>query len=64
VPNVGAERDLQRSKELRKTAQGIKDPTAKRQTSDAADRLERRAGTKLSKVGRKRRKRAAEGRFR
>ncbi len=54
MPNVGAERDLERSKELRKTAGTIKDATAKRQTMDAADRLERRAGRKLSKIGRKR----------
>ena len=64
MPYVGPERDIGRSKELRKLAQGMKDPTAKRHAEEAANRMEQRAGRNLAKIGRKRLRKRAEGRFR
>lgn len=64
MPYVGPERDIGRSNELRKMARGMKDPTARRHAEEAANRMEQRAGRNLSKIGRKRPKRRAEGRFR
>lgn len=56
MANITVERDLQRAKDLRKNLKGMKDSSAKAAIEDAAARLERRAGSKASKLGRKRRK--------
>ncbi len=59
MPSTKPEVDLQRAKSLREQAKGVKDTTARQRFIDAADRLERRAGQKLAKVGRPPRKRKA-----
>ncbi len=43
--------DLVRAKGLKKLANGIVDPQAKKNFTDAAARLERRAGRKVRKLG-------------
>lgn len=48
------ERDMQRAKEMRKLARDAKDDSAKKRLNGTADRLERRASLKASKIGRKR----------
>lgn len=55
MPYTSAERDLQRATDLRRLKRG-KGPDAQRGLEDAAQRLERRAVQKLSKLGRRRRK--------
>lgn len=64
MPYVGPERDIGRAKELRKLAQGMKDPSGRRSAEEAANRMEQRAGRNLRKIGRKRTKKGAGGRFR
>lgn len=47
------ERDIQRAKDMRKLAKGVRDAGAKRDLEDAAGRLERRGARKARKIGRK-----------
>lgn len=49
----GVEADIQRAADLRKQAQRLRDPEAKRSVNEAAARLERRAARKANKVGRR-----------
>lgn len=46
------EKDLARSKELRKLANDAQDPTAKQVLKESAARLERQGAKKASKLGR------------
>jgi hypothetical protein len=50
---MSANSDIRKAKELRATAKSIKDADAKEAFLDAADRLEKRAGKSVRKVGRK-----------
>lgn len=52
------ERDIERAKDLRKQATGVKSEGAKRTIGRAADRLEARGAAKLGRIGRKRVKKA------
>ena len=54
--NTSATKDIQQAKELRKTANTLKDMAAKQDFLDAATRLEGRAAKKVRKIGRKRKK--------
>lgn len=51
--NTSAEADIRRAKAIRAMKKGMRDPEAIAAIDDAAARLEKRAGKKLSKVGRK-----------
>jgi len=51
--NSSAEADRRRAKGIRAMKKGMKDPEAIAAIDDAAARLEKRAGKKLGKVGRK-----------
>lgn len=51
MPN-SLDHDLRRAKDIRKQAQGVKDPVAKAKLLEASDRLERRAAKKAGKIGR------------
>lgn len=51
--NTSAEGDIRRAKAIRAMKKGMHDPEAIAAIDDAAARLEKRAGRKLSKVGRK-----------
>lgn len=53
MANTSAENDIRRAKAMRALKKGMQDPQAKSAIDDASARLERRAGKKLSKVGRK-----------
>lgn len=51
--NTSAEADIRRAKAIRAMKKGMKDPEAIAAIDDASARLEKRAGRKLGKVGRK-----------
>lgn len=53
MANTSAEADIRRAKAIRALKKGMRDPEAIAAIDDAAARLEKRAGKKLSKVGRK-----------
>lgn len=55
MPGTGAAGDIRQAKEYRAAAKIVLDPAAKQDMLDAAARLERRAGKKARKVGRRRR---------
>lgn len=55
--NSSAEADIRRAKGIRAMKKGMKDPEAIASIDDAAARLEKRAGKKLNKIGRKGRRR-------
>lgn len=59
MANTSAERDLIRAKDIRKELKGIRDASASRDFEEAANRLERRAASKIRKVGRKSRRKGA-----
>lgn len=51
--NTSPENDIRRAKGIRAMKKGVKDPQALASMDDAISRLEKRAGRKLGKVGRK-----------
>jgi len=53
MANTSAEADIRRAKAIRAMKKGVRDPEALNAIDDAAARLEKRAGKKLKKVGRK-----------
>lgn len=57
---VSGERDLDRAKDLRKRSKDAKGSEATRILETAANRLERRGATKLSKLGRRKPKAASD----
>lgn len=63
MPTPTAERDLSRARDLRKLAKGVADGPARQDFTNAALRLEARAGRSARKIGTKRRKRSATGSF-
>ena len=56
MPIVTPETDLNRAKGLRALTKGIRSVEARRKMEEAAQRLENRAASKVSKIGRKRRR--------
>lgn len=59
---MSVESDLAKAKQYRKDAGTLKNPSAKQDLLDAADRLEKRASSSAKKVARKRRKSGGGGR--
>lgn len=57
--NTSPENDIARAKGLRNMAKSVKNAAAQQGFHEAADRLERRASKKVSKVGRKAKKRGS-----
>lgn len=57
--NTRPEADIARAKALRESAKRISDPQAKQDFLDAAGRVERNAGRKVKRVGRRLKKGAA-----
>ncbi len=53
MANVSAERDIQRAKDMRTLSKGVKSPDVLRQMEETAIRLEKRAGRKLAKIGKR-----------
>jgi len=53
MANTSAEADIRRAKAIRAMKKGVRDPEALNAIDEAAARLEKRAGKKLRKVGRK-----------